>query len=69
MLEEEFTADGFVELSVREYSGGQDDIRALVDFINDNVFDIGCLHESESFLGPEQASRFGAAKRANFVGS
>jgi hypothetical protein len=27
------------------------------------------LHESESFLGPEQASRFGAAKRANFVGS
>jgi hypothetical protein len=54
-LLEEFAADGFVELSVREYSGGQDDIGALVGFINDDVFDIRGLHESEGFLGIEQS--------------
>jgi hypothetical protein len=50
---ENFLADGFVELSIREHSRGQDDIRALVGIINDNVFDVRGLHKSKGFSGTE----------------
>ena len=50
---EDFLTDRFVNLSIREHSRSQDDIRALVGFINDNVFDVRGLHESKGFLGTE----------------
>jgi hypothetical protein len=50
---ENFLADGFVELSIREHSRGQYDIRALVGFINHNIFDVPGLHESKGFSGTE----------------
>ena len=48
---EDFLTDRFVNLSIREHAWCQDDIRALVGFINDNVFDVRGLHESKGFLG------------------
>jgi hypothetical protein len=50
---EEFLTDRFVNLSIREHAWRQDDIRALVSFINDNVFDVRGWHESEGFLETE----------------
>jgi len=50
---EDFPTDRFVNLPVREYLWRQDDISALVGFINDNVFYVRGLHESEGFLGTE----------------
>ena len=50
---EDFLTDRFVNLSIREHAWRQDDIRTLVSFINENVFDVRGLHESKGFLETE----------------
>jgi hypothetical protein len=43
---EKLLPDGSVNLSIGKHSWGQDDVLAVVGFVNDGVFDVLGLHGS-----------------------